>query len=260
MNDRVLIIILTLLTLCSCNNIGTKNQAPLTKVITVDTSAQKLTATFINQYDFAIDLNSDNVLDTISLSSSLPDKLSFNRISITLTGISKKTFTAKNEWTIIEKDFLKTNSNFVKTDKFFLQKGKSHSEIFLFGLIDGAGYRQDFSIIYIKDNNVTMVFDKSENDIDVEIPITIADLNKDGTTEFVFRNMFEFYKQVDSLNADIGNYSPYLVYTIDNNFKLNEPLTKKYNEDNFVFAGYKYSEEIKILFPRDKNKKPRIWK
>ena len=39
-------------------------------------------------------------------------------------------------------------------------------------------------------------------------------------------------------------------------FDLNqelEPLTKKYNEDNFVFTGYKYSEEIKILSPRDKN-------
>ena len=105
-----------------------------------------------------------------------------------------------------------------------------------------------------------MVFDKSENDIDVEIPITLADLDKDGRTEFIFRNMFEYYQQDDSLNADIGTYSPYLVYTIENDFKLNEPLSKKYNEDNFVFAGYKYSEEIKILFPRDKKEKPRVWK
>lgn len=259
MTDRTIIYILTLLIFCSCNNTTTTGPSALKKYIVADTSTQRKATTFINQSEFFIDLNNDNKLDTILLSSSLTDTTGFNKISISLTGICKKVFTAKNEWTSIDKGFLATNKNRVNSDKVFLKIGELSSQILLFGVLDGAGYREDFSIINIKDNGIAMVFDKGEKDIDIENPITVADFDKDGRTEFVFRNMFEYYQQVDSLNEDIGTYSPYLVYTIDNDFKLNEPFTKKYNEDNFVFAGYKYSEEIKILFPRDKKKKPRIW-
>lgn len=205
------------------------------------------------------DLNNDGRLDTLVLGSSLTDTTSFNKITISIAGFDKQTFEAKNEWTNIDSTFLKTNKNAIKSGKLFLLKAKDHSIILLFGGIDGAGYRGDFSIINIKDNKSTLIFDRTEKDIDIERPISLSDLDNNGKTEFVFRNLFEYYDQVDSLNADIGTYSPYLVYTLDNDFILNKPLTKKYNEDNFVFAGYQYSEKIKILFPRD-GSKPRVIK
>lgn len=205
------------------------------------------------------DLNKDNLLDTISLSSSLTDSSSFNRITISISGFGKQTFIAKNAWTNVDSDFLAKNKNAIKSTRLFLLKEKDHSVILLFGYLDGAGYREDFSIINIKDNKPAMIFDKGEKDVDIEIPITLTDLDSDGRTDFVFRNLGELYQQVDSLNADIGTYHPYLVYTIDNDCKLNQPLTKKYNEDNYVFAGYEYSEEIKILYPRNGGK-PKVIK
>jgi hypothetical protein len=65
---------------------------------------------------------------------------------------------------------------------------------------------------------------------------------------------------VPRLNADVGAYHPYFVYTIrGNTCLLDKPLTKKYNEQHYVFAGYKYSEDIQILYPRNHGK-PHIWK
>lgn len=223
-------------------------------------SQQANTLTIPSKYKpLVTDLNNDGRLDTLVLGSSLTDTTSFNKITISITGFDKQTFKAKNEWTNIDSTFLKTNKNAIESRKLFLLKAKDHSIILLFGDIDGAGYREDFSIINIKDNKSTLIFDRTEKDIDIEMPISLSDLDNDGKTEFVFRNLFEYYDQVDSLNADIGTYSPYLVYTLDNDFILNKPLTKKYNEDNFVFAGYQYSEKIKILFPRD-GSKPRVIK
>jgi hypothetical protein len=200
------------------------------------------------------DLNNDNILDTISLSSSLQDSSSFNRISFSISGFGNQTFLAKNSWTDVDSKFLLTNRNTISSNKLYLLKSKENSVILLFGYLDGAGYRENFSIINIKDNKPKMVFDRGENDVDIEVPIKLSDIDKDGRTDFVFRNLFELYEEVDSLKADIGTYSPYLVYTIDNDCKLNETLTKKYNEDNYVFAGYEYSEKIKILYPRNGGK------
>jgi hypothetical protein len=34
-------------------------------------------------------------------------------------------------------------------------------------------------------------------------------------------------------------------------FKLDSLLTKKYNEDNYVFAGFDYDGELKVAFPKN---------
>lgn len=226
----------------------------------VDTNLQKTKQKTDNKSIFILDLNNDNILDTILLSSSRTDKTSFNNISISLTGFVRKSYSAKNNWTVIDKKFLEKNKNIINTDKIFLNRGKLSTDILLFGILDDGGYREDFTIISIKNNNIEMIFDKSDADVDIEIPISLTDLDDDGRNEFIFRNMFELYEKVDSLNADVGVYSPYLVYSIDKDFKLNKVLTKKYNDENYVFAGYNYSEKIKILYPRDKKKKPSIFK
>lgn len=226
----------------------------------VDTNLQKTKQKTDNKSIFILDLNNDNILDTILLSSSRTDKTSFNNISISLTGFVRKSYSARNNWTVIDKKFLEKNKNIINTDKIFLSRGKLSTDILLFGILDDGGYREDFTIISIKNNNIEMIFDKNDADVDIEIPISLTDLDDDGRNEFIFRNMFELYKKVDSLNADVGVYSPYLVYSIDKDFKLNKVLTKKYNDENYVFAGYNYSEKIKILYPRDKKKKPSIFK
>jgi hypothetical protein len=229
-------------------------KATLTTLFAVWTLTLFGQTTFKRLNPIITDLNNDNRSDTIFLSSSVKDTLSFNKITISVSGFGRQSFVAKNAWTNVDPSFLVKNKNAVKSKNIFLSKEKNHSVILLFGYLGGAGYREDFSIINIKDNKATLVFDKGDKDIDIELPVKLTDLDNDGRTDFVFRNLGELYQQVDSLNADIGTYHPYLVYTIDNDCKLNKDLTKKYNDDNYVFAGYEYSEQIKILYPRNGSK------
>jgi hypothetical protein len=206
-----------------------------------------------------VDLNNDNRQDTIFLSSPSATGLSFNRITLLITGIRQQSFTAKNEWTNVDSDFLARNKNIVDSKRIFLFKSNGHSVILLFGYLDGAGYRGDFSIINIGASSINMVYDKGDKDLDIEVPITITDLDNDGRTDFVFRNLFEYTERVDSLKANVGSYSPFLVYTIGKVCELNKPLTKQYNEKNYVFAGYEYNEQLQILYP-DNGDKPRLFK
>lgn len=193
------------------------------------------------------DLNNDGKLDSIILNSS-------NSVTISLSGFPRQPFTTKYSWTEVDSAFLATNKNDIQSKELFLKKVKGQSVILLFGNLDGAGYREGFSIINIEGNKAKMVFDNDFETIDVEIPTTSIDLNNDGKLDFVFRGLGEIIGQVDSLNANIETYHPYQVYTVDANCALNKELTKKYNEDHYVFAGYEYSEKIKILYPRNDGK------
>ena len=71
-----------------------------------------------------------------------------------------------------------------------------------------------------------MVFDSEQKPIDVELPTTLTDLDNDGKLDFIFRQFGEIYQQIDSLDSDIGTYHPFFVYSVDNNCKLNQALTK----------------------------------
>jgi hypothetical protein len=100
------------------------------------------------------DINNDNQIDTIVLSSSLVNASTcFNRISVSLSGFKKQTFKAKDYWTVVDKSFLNSNKNAANTDFLFLKKTNNHAVILLFSSLDGAGYRGEFSIINIENNN-----------------------------------------------------------------------------------------------------------
>ncbi|HZX58047.1 MAG TPA: hypothetical protein VFE54_04955 [Mucilaginibacter sp.] len=211
-------------------------------------------------------LDDDNKTDTITLNSSLKDPSSFNKISIKLSSGNRKTFIAKDSWTIVDNWFLDSNKNSVNSKLLFLKKTDKHAVILLFGGLDGAGYRREFSMINIEKNKIRMCFDHTGNGIyDVEVPTSLVDLQHNGRLCFVYQGIHEFdgysNKSAEKLGKpDIGSYTPYFVFPVMDTCKLNKPLTKKYNEDHYVFAGFNYSEKISVLYPSDKNAKPRIWK
>jgi hypothetical protein len=213
------------------------------------------------------DLNNDNIIDTIILSSSLEQNGSFNRISILMSGVKRKTFIAKDSWTIVDKWFLDSNKNVLQTNLLFFKKTDKHAVILLFGILDGAGYRGEFSMINIENNNIKMVFDHTDTGgvYDVEDPVALTDLENNGRLCFIYKGIGEFDGYSNKISQekgmpDIGTYTPYFVYPISDTCHLDKPLTKKYNEDHYVFAGYNYSEKIRILYPRNKKLKPRIYK
>jgi len=211
------------------------------------------------------DINNDNKPDTIILSSSLPEKSSFNRITISISGFKKQIFHAKDSWTTVDKWFLDSNKNAVNTNLLFFKKTDTHSVILLFGVLYGAGERGEFSIINIENNNIQMVFDHYDDTIDVEVPSKLIDLENNGRLCFIYTTFHEFDGYSSKLNEDkgmpdIGSYAPYFVHPVDSDCNLNKALSKKYMEDHYVFAGFKYDEKIRILYLRNKKKKPSIYK
>lgn len=211
-----------------------------------------------------VDVNNDDISDTIVLSSSLKERSFFNKISVSITGYNKQTFYAKDQWTVVDKSFLDSNKNSVSSKLVFFKKTDKHAVILLFGILDDAGYRSEFSIINIEENACKMVFDQGDDALDVEVPVKLTDLQADGRLCFVYTTIFEYdgfssKASVKKGKPDLGAYHPYWVYPIDNECKLNKPLSKKYMEDHYVFAGYDYSEKINILYPTNGGK-PRIWR
>jgi len=208
------------------------------------------------------DLNNDNRSDTIRLISDLEGRNDFNKVSISLAGYGKSVFKARDYWTVVDSEFLVKNKNAIHTKLLFAKKTDKHAVILLFGQIDGAGYRGEFSIVNIENNKAKLVFEETDgkgNEPDVEWARELTDLEHNGRLCFVFSEMGELYGTPPVPNADLGTYHPYYVYKITDTCQLDKPLTRAYNEKNYVFAGYRYSEKIKVLYPRNGGK-PRIWK
>lgn len=175
-----------------------------------------------------------------------------------MSGTKKIVFKAKGSWAEIDNWFLDSNKNAVKSKIIFIKKTEKHSVILLSGGTDAAGYGGEFSIINIENNNIKMVFDHSDDTIDVELPSKLIDLEGDGRLCFIFKDFIELYKEVKG--GKIGTYCPYFVYPVDNDCGLNKAFTKSYNQKYYVFAGFNNSEEIKIFYPNNKRLKPRVWK
>lgn len=208
---------------------------------------------------YVTDLNNDNRADTITISSSLKEDDAFNRIGVSLAGYGTKIFKAKYEWTLVDTEFLAKNRNAISSKFLFIKKSTIQSAILLFGVLDGAGYREEFSIINIENNIARMVFDSESNDIDVEIPIAVKRLGNNNRLCFIYTGYNEVVGQSDKPEGDIVSYVPFFVYTIDEKCLINKRLTKKYNQQHYVFAGYGYDERIRIFRPKDGGK-PRVWK
>ena len=199
------------------------------------------------------DLNQDTINDSIVLSGFNSDKDAFKTITIVPGGSSSKTFNASSQWTKVDPDFLSKNKNQVQSENIFLSGKNGASFILLFGTLDGSGYREEFSIIRIKDAKATMILDdRQENDI--EIPVEINDLDQDGKTDFVWTRLRETIQEVDSLDADIGSYTPFYVYTLSEDFQLNPALTRQYNELHYVWAGFDSTGNYQVIYPHNGGK------
>ena len=159
---------------------------------------------------------------------------------------------------------MSANKNLVKSKNIFVQKTDLHTVIIMSGGTDGAGYGGEFSIINIENNNVKMVFDHGSDEtfgsvsLDVEIPIGLTDLEKNGRLCFIYRGYGEFYKTVKG--GQIGTYHPFYVFPITDECDYSKELSKAYNEQHYVYAGPSYNEKIEIFYPDNKKLKPRVWK
>jgi hypothetical protein len=209
---------------------------------------------------FSANLNDDSIPDTLRLYTSTADTDSYDVLKIILAGYETQTFRTEYPWTYVDKWFEDSAINVLSTRRLLVSKWKSQTVLLLFGSPDEVGDGSNFCIVNIENNRVVMVLDQIRRHIDVEVPLRLTDLNRDGRPEFIYRQRFEFNGRPDTLDGKIGTYSPYFVYTVDSNCTLNKPLTIKYNQDHYVFAGFNYDEDIEIFYPNDTAKRPRVWK
>jgi hypothetical protein len=199
------------------------------------------------------DLNNDSVADTIQLRNPPADGDPgiFGMVTIALSNGTKKAFTAKDIWASVDEDFIKEHKSGVSSPNVFVFKQPKQTLLVLFGFHYGSG-REELTVIGIQGNDARVVFNEPYDYL-----LKLEDLDKDGKIDLLVRNAYEMYDVADSLKADIGVYSPYLVYTLDKEAKLNQELSESYNRENYVFAGLKYNEKIRVLYPWNREK-PRI--
>ena len=209
--------------------------------------------------NYITDLNNDKLPDTIILSSGTGDTATFDTVSIVLAGLGKKTFHTTEHWESIDPKFLDSGRNALPTKRFFLARTTKQSVLLFFGYLDGAGYREEFSILNIENNAMKLVLNQNERHIDIEIPIELKDVDGDGRLDFIYREYGQYDRAEDSLGGKIGSYAPYYIYTVDDDCLLNKALTEQYNREHYVFAGFKYDESIDVFYPND-GSKPRLLK
>jgi len=195
------------------------------------------------------DLNADNLPDTLQIY--LPpvegDPGQFRKINISLGGHGRNTFTANDSWDKIDRSFTAGNTNAVTSNRVFVHKEGNKSIILLWGFAYGSG-REEYAIIQVTGNKMEFL-----HHYWLEDPVTFTDLDADGHAELLCRQEPE----MDTKTTVV--YSPYMVYTFNGVFTLSQALTKKYNTDHYVWAGYKYNEKIIVESPSD-GAKPRIIK
>lgn len=231
------------------------DSTPIAKVAASSTPARQRTMAPRKRILYLTDLNQDGIQDSIQLTTIPRDSTSFDSIRISLTGSGGQTFVTSDPWTTIDDWFKDTSKNALPTNLIFLAETKKQSVILLFGAISPAGYRVNFNILNIEKNKINMVLDQTQRHLFIEDAMSLSDTDTDGRLEFIYRQIFEFSK--DTLEGKLGTYSPYFVYKVDDSCLTDKPLTRQYNEKNYVFAGYYYDEHIDIYYPDDKSK-PRL--
>jgi len=213
--------------------------------------------------EFILDLNGDDKPDTIALTPVATDTSIFTSVAIVINGYERKTFSVADTarpWTDFDYQFADSNSNAVHTRCFFLRKGRTNAVLLLFGLIDETSDREGFTVIKIEHNQARQVLDQNTQHLDLENILFLRDLDNDGRFDLICGHTIEFNGMTDSLGGLVGPYNPFYVYTIDDTCFLNKRLMREYNQKNYVFAGYQYSDSTKVFYPDDRSLKPRLWK
>lgn len=211
---------------------------------------------------YILDLNDDGMLDTIALRLLPSDTNHYTAVTIGIKGYGRQSFRVADTarpWTDFDDWFADSSANAIHTRRFFLRKGASNAVLLLFGNIDETSVREGFTIIKIQHNRARQVLDQITQNLDIENVLFLRDLDNDGRFELICNHTFEFDGSPDTIGGLVGPYNPSYVYTIDDTCFRNKPLMRQYNQENYLFAGYAFSNSIKVFYPDDRSQKPRLW-
>lgn len=149
--------------------------------------------------------------------------------------------------------------NEVASDKLLLQKFDDTYYISLFGAQYDCCPRY-LTVLQADKYGVKKIF---KDYFEVK---KVKKTENEGIKYFGIDSYSEPLYPIDSLDVLLFSYNPTLVYNLKTGFKFDSLATQQYNEDNYVFAGFKYEGEIKVAFPKDgqerksRTRKPYIYK
>ncbi|MBI9059667.1 MAG: hypothetical protein JEZ01_18025 [Labilibaculum sp.] len=230
------IILALFLISCNSNSRNTESSKSTQKKIKYDLSKDQI----IDLITF--DLNNDSISDTIYfLNQPKNDPGRFTKLFVSVTNKDTLSLTNIEAWDTVNFNSANhTNSNLI-----YINKNANSTHLILCGFQYSCCPKK-LTIIGITKNKINPIYHK---DFDVS---DIVDINKDGNIEIIGRNSFvSFYDFDKKSNSEIGTYVPIEVYSLfPNKLLISYELTKKYNQDNYVFAGFEYSETIKVGYPK----------
>ena len=204
--------------------------------------------------DKKVAVTSDKIIETIKTDNEIFTEIVLTVDTLIENGTFNKVIFRNGDRTIFEiydedsYDTIETKAieitNEVNSDNLLLQKIDDSYYISLFGAQYGCCPR-DLTVLQADKDGVRKI---SKDGLEIQ------KISKSATgqiTYFGINSYSEPLYPVDSLDILLFSYNPTLAYNLTEGFKFDSLATRQYNEDNYVFAGFKYNGEIKVAFPKD---------
>jgi len=204
--------------------------------------------------DKKVVVTSDKVIETIKTDNELFSEIILTADTLIENGSFNKVIFKNGDKTIFEiydedaYDTIESKAieiaNEVTSDKLLLQTFGDTYYISLFGAQYGCCPR-DLTVLQADKDGVKKIFKDA---------LEVERISKTTTGEikyFGIDSYSEALYPIDSLDILLYSYNPTWVYNLTDGFKFDSLATRQYNEDNYVFAGYKYDGEIKVAFPKN---------
>ena len=141
-----------------------------------------------------------------------------------------------------------------KVDSYFIFYYEVKEAGYLF--VKGADYGccvPTMTVVKIDGSGFTKIFDEAFY-VDSVRRLGESDLQLYG-----IRSNAEAIPVNSSSDTLISAYNPTVVLSLANDLEMDSSATKAYNESEYVFAGYKYSEAMKVVYSRKASFKPYIY-
>ena len=202
----------------------------------------------------------ENTIETLTINNDFVDQIDLLTDSSVEVGVFNKAVFRKDNQIVFEiydedsydtiDSVLKGFTNEIESKHILIQKLEGKYFIGLWGAQYGCCPRR-LTLIQADADGVRTVFKD-------EFEVNQIQMNEKGELKYFGITSFsESLYAVDSLDILLFTYNPTLVYDLKSGFKLDSALTRKYNEEHYVFAGFSYDGDLSVAFPKDEDERKR---
>ncbi len=203
----------------------------------------------------ALDLNGDKIADSIVLENVkdlIGDPQLFTKMTLKLS--NNKSYVVKNiQGALIPKDVGFSLPNKLKSDKLYLTQMGEDNYIIVWDYPYSVGSNL-LTVYKLSKDKLSKLF---EGNYYVS---SIKHLDATEALEIIGRtSALTGYRKIDSLQGSIYLYQPHHVMKLeDGYYKEDTILTRGYNEEHYIFEGFKDNNFIHVLIPDNGSKPYRI--